>query len=228
MIATTQSTFVKDRQILDGVLVANELVDSRIRSKKPGILFKADFEKAYDHVNWRFVEWVMKEMGFDNKWVHWIQRCVTSVSFSILINGEIRGFFKGERGLRQGDPLSPFLFTLVMQVMSLMIDKAATHKAITGFQVKSQGIAVTHLQFADDSLFFLDANIAKIQMLQDLLITFEVCSGLHVNFSKSAVFSVGNQANIQELANVLKCKVGKLPTVYLGLPLGASNRKKEI
>lgn len=146
----------------------------------------------------------------------------------MLINGEIKGFFRGKRGLRQGDSLSPLLFTLVMQVMSRMIEKAASHNELSGFQVTNQGTAVTLLQFADDSLFFLDANTAETQMLQNLLISFEMCSGLQVNFAKSSVYAVGNQVNSQEYAGILKCKVGKLPDAYLGLPLGASSRKKDL
>lgn len=100
--------------------MANKLVDSRIKSHKPDILFKADFEKAYDHINWAFISWVLQQMGFCSQWILWTAECISSVSFSVLINGEAKGFFKGERGIRQGDPFSPFLFTLVTQVHSLI------------------------------------------------------------------------------------------------------------
>lgn len=105
-------------------------MDSRTKSQKSGLLFKVDFEKAYDHVNWGFIKWVLTEMGFNTKWISWIWRCITSITFSTLVNEEVKGFSKGERGIRQGDPLSPFLFTIVMRVLSMMVDKASEHKVI--------------------------------------------------------------------------------------------------
>lgn len=128
-----QSTFIRERQLLDGVLVSDELVDSRVKQKKPGILFKADFEKAYDHLNWEFLKWVLKQMGFCTKWIEWVMRCV-SFTPSILINGEVKGFLKGERGIRHGDPLSPFLFTCAMQTLSLLVDKSVAHQRNLAFK----------------------------------------------------------------------------------------------
>lgn len=91
------------------------------------------------------------EMGFNPKWIGWIWRCISSVSFSELINKEMKGFFKAERGIRQGDPLLSFLFTIVMQVLSMVVDKAAGHKSLSGFQTQATSAPITHLQFADDS-----------------------------------------------------------------------------
>lgn len=149
--------------------------------------------------------------------------CITSASFSVLINVEVKGFFRGERGIRQGNPLSTFMFTIVMQVLRLMVNKAATQKAISGFNVHPQGTSVTHLQFVDDTLFFLGTNMVEVQMLKDILIAFEWCSRLHVNFTKSAVYQVGGLAEIHRIAKVLNCKIGKLPSVYLGPTSGGSN-----
>lgn len=154
-----------------------------MKDHNPGILFKADSEKAYDHVNWGFIKWVLSQMGFCITLIRWILICITSLSVSILINGEVKGFSRGGRGIRQGDPLSPFLFTIVMQVLSLMLDKAAGHKVISGFKVQPPGISVTHLQFADDTLFFLGTNMTEVQMMKDILMAFELCYGLHINFS---------------------------------------------
>lgn len=106
VISTNQSAFISERQILDGVLVSNELVDSRHKLGIPGLLFKADFDKAYDTVNWGFLKWVLSQMGFCQRWTRWIFRCISSVSYFVLIDGELKGFFRRERGLRQGDPLS--------------------------------------------------------------------------------------------------------------------------
>ena len=85
--------FLKDRQIMDASLLVNELVDSRVKQKIPGILCKLDKEKAYDHVNWNYLFKVLSDMGFGRKWVNWIKFCVSTVKFSIIINGRTEGFF---------------------------------------------------------------------------------------------------------------------------------------
>ncbi|RVW43937.1 Retrovirus-related Pol polyprotein from type-1 retrotransposable element R2 [Vitis vinifera] len=101
--------FVHGRQILDAVLIANEALDSRLKDNIPGLLLKMDIEKAFDHVNWNFLMEVMSKMGFGHRWINWIKWCCSTASFSILINGSPSGFFRSSRGLRQGDPLSPYL-----------------------------------------------------------------------------------------------------------------------
>ncbi|XP_026444566.1 uncharacterized protein LOC113344892 [Papaver somniferum] len=111
LILTSQSSFIKGRQILDGVLIANECVDSRLRQKLPGLVYKLDFEKAFDNVNWNFLNEVLYKMGFGGVWREWIINCLTFSKFSVLINGSSYGYFGSEKGLRQGDPLSPFHFT---------------------------------------------------------------------------------------------------------------------
>ncbi|RVW99862.1 Transposon TX1 uncharacterized 149 kDa protein [Vitis vinifera] len=118
-ISGSQGAFVEGRHILDAVLIANEVVDEKRRSGEEGIVFKIDFEKAYDHVDWGFLDHVLQRKGFNQKWRSWIRGCLSSSSFAILVNGNAKGWVKASRGLRQGDPLSPFLFTLVADVLSL-------------------------------------------------------------------------------------------------------------
>ena len=95
-------------QILDAVLIANEVVDEKRRSGEEGVVFKIDFEKAYDHVEWGFLDHVLQRKGFSQKWRSWMRGCLSSSSFAILVNGNAKGWVKASRGLRQGDPLSPF------------------------------------------------------------------------------------------------------------------------
>ena len=120
---------------------------------KSGVVFKIDFEKVYDYVEWGFLDFVLLKKGFGSFWRKWILRCLSTASFSISINGILRGKFKSSRGLRQGDFLSPFFFALVANVLGRLIDKANDCNVIRGFIVGRNKVEVTHLQFADDTLF---------------------------------------------------------------------------
>ena len=96
--------------MIDAVLIANELIDFGVKSGKSGVVCKLDIEKAYNHVNWDFLLYVMKRMGFWEKWIRWICHCISSTSFAVLVNGSPTEFFSASRGFRQGDLLSPFCF----------------------------------------------------------------------------------------------------------------------
>jgi len=126
VISETQTAFVKDRQILDGVLVANEVVDEARKLKKELLLFKVDFEKAYDSVDWEYLDAVMAKMSFPVLWWKWIKECVSTATASVLVNGSLTKEFPLERGLRQGDPLSPFLFLLAAEGLNVMMSEMVT------------------------------------------------------------------------------------------------------
>ncbi|RVW12514.1 Transposon TX1 uncharacterized 149 kDa protein [Vitis vinifera] len=133
-IHSTQGTFVQGRQILDVVLIANEIVDEKRRSGKEGVVFKIDFEKAYDHVSWDFLDHVLEKKGFSPRWRKWMRGCLSTISYAVLVNGNAKRWVKASRGLRQGDSLSPFLFTLVADVLSRMLLRADERNSLEGFR----------------------------------------------------------------------------------------------
>jgi hypothetical protein len=223
IISKPQNAFVKGRQILDLVLIANECLDSRIKFEEPGVLCKLDMEKAYDHVDWSFLMYLLRRCGFGKKWCSWIQHCITSVRFSVLINGVPFGFFGSSRGVRQGDSLSPFLFVSVMEAFSRMLGAFNDRGLISGFSVGSSGqdrVTISHLLFADDTLVFCGAIASQIRHLGALLVCFEAAAGLKVNLSKSVLVPVGLVENVGQLAGLLGCGYGEVPLKYLGLLLG--------
>jgi len=186
VISDSQSALVKGRQILDGILVANEVVDDARKHKKELLLFKVDFEKAYDSINWGYLDEVMHKMGFLVLWRKWIKECIGTATASVLVNGSPTDEFHMERGLRQGDPLSPFLFLLAAEgfniLMKSMVDNHLFHDYKVGAGTTT---VVSHLQFADDTLILAEKSWANVQAMCVVLILFEVISGLKVNFTKS-------------------------------------------
>jgi hypothetical protein len=231
LISASQNAFVGGRQILDSVLVANESLDSRLKSGFPGMLCKLDIEKAYDHVNWNFLLYMLRRCGFSERWRQWIYTCISTARFSVLVNGSAHGFFPTSRGLRQGDPLSPLLFIIVMEALSRMLERAVAGGYISGFSVgDSNGteLSISHSLFADDTLIFCGADSEQAWHLRGVFIWFQAISGLKINLSKSELVPVGSVQNVPELESILGCRVSSLPLTYLGLPLGASFKSKTI
>ena len=224
VILKVQNAFVEGRQILDVVLVANEAIDSIVRGNSSVVLCKLDLEKAYDHVDWSFLLFVLPEMVFGERWIRWISSCISSASFSVMINGSPCGLFQCSKGLRQGDPLSPYLFVIVMESFSQLMKQAVDGGFLSTFRVGGygrEGVIVSHLLFSDDTLVFVKDDQNQLTFLCWLLMWFEAMSGLKINLEKSELIPLGRVENAEMLVAELGCKVGRLPSTYLGLPLGA-------
>ena len=186
-------------------------------------------QNTYDHVNWDFLLYLLRRCGFGQTWCSWIEFCISSASFSVLINGPPAGFFDNSRGIRQGDHLSPFLFVIVMEAFSKMVKASIDHSLFSAFAMGAKGseqVHISHLLFADDTLVFCGASRDQVQAIGNLLVCFELVSGLKVNLAKSVIVPVGDVSNIGAMAEVLGCEVGSLPIPYLGLPLGSRFKDK--
>ncbi|KAJ9686325.1 hypothetical protein PVL29_015292 [Vitis rotundifolia] len=231
VISSDQNAFVQERQILDASLIANEVIDYWKKKGVKGLICKLDIEKAYDSINWQFLMRVLQKMGFGPKWMSWMWSCISTAKFSILVNGVPVGFFSSSKGLRQGDPLSPYLFVMGMEVLSVLIRRAVEGGFISGCNIRrGSGPAanISHLLFADDTIVFCEVKKDYLIYLSWILMWFEAASGLRINLVKSEVILVGEVEDVAGLAVELGCKVGQLPSVYLGLPLGAPNKSSSM
>ena len=132
----------------------------------------------------------MERMGFGSRWRRWIGACISSVQFSVVINGSPEGFFTSSRGLQQGDPLSPLLFLIVMEVLKKVESEGLIHGFSAGCNV-SNGLHISHLLYADDTILFCDADVSQLLYLRMVLTCFEAATGLWVNMSKSEMVPVG-------------------------------------
>lgn len=232
IIHDTQSAFVPGRLITDNALIAFEIFHfmKSNKSKKGSFAFKLDMSKAYDRVDWSFLRAVMESMGFDRGFVNLVLRCVESVNFSVLVNGKPGSSFIPSRGLRQGDPLSPYLFLLCAEALSVLLRKAETQNLLHGACICRGAPIISHLFFADDSIIFGRANeqeLVEVKRIQDL---YEKALGQVVNLHKSEIaFSVGVDTNRAEfLVSRLGARRVHKHGIYRGMPCTIGRSKKEV
>ena len=180
IISKSKSAFQSNKAISDNILVAFEMLHQMKTQKSKKVDFmtlKLDMSKAYDRVEWRFLTEVMRKMGFCESWIAIIYECVNTVSYSILVNGEPKGNIYPTRGIRQGNPLSPYLFLLCSEGLNRMLQQAATNKSINGYSLCKNGPRITHLFFVDDSLLFCRSRMEDLQVIQHILFVYEQASG---------------------------------------------------
>ena len=184
VVSKAQNAFEEGRQILDAALVANKVIYSILKSTEGVVLCKLNIEKAYDHVDWSFLLSIMGMMGFGEKWLQWMQWCIFTTSFFVLVNETSLGFFQSFKGLRRGDPLSPYLFVIAMKALSRILRKAISGGFLLACKLRGgggEGAHVSHLLFADDTLVFCGASQDQMKYLSWTLLWFEAISGLRIN-----------------------------------------------
>ncbi|GMI80386.1 hypothetical protein HRI_001707900 [Hibiscus trionum] len=229
LIGETQFAFLSGRQIADCSFVANELIDYVQKKKESAIIFKADFKKAYDTVDWNFLDYVQMKMGFGSKWRNWIKMCIATAKVAVLVNGQPTNSFPISRGLRQGCPLSPMLFNLIGEALSVLIRKGMAIEIVEGIRMGDSNLVISHLQFADDLMLLSTAKEEKVRNVKRVLRIFEIVSGLKLNMKKTKIYGINvKQDDLSAWAASIKCELDSLPTMYLGMSLGHNRNSKTI
>ncbi|PWA65487.1 hypothetical protein CTI12_AA335310 [Artemisia annua] len=229
VVEENQCAFVEGRFILDGVMTVSELISDLKLNRTMGLILKLDFAKAFDSVSWVFLSKVMSSMGFNSSFCNWVHSCVSSARISVLVNGSSYGIFNLERGLRQGDPLSPFLFLLVAKVLNKMIKYSLSNGNLKGIKINNGGDPLTHIQFADDTILFGDNSLEEMATWKSILEQFGDASGLKLNWDKCQLFGIN--VSLDELslrAGIINCKADVLPMSYLGFPIGSKGAKSKL
>nr|KAJ0204712.1 hypothetical protein LSAT_V11C500243130 [Lactuca sativa] len=192
VVDEVQSAYVEGRHILEGPLIINKVFSWAKNTKENLFVLKIDFEKAFDSINWGYLDSMMEQMGFSNKWRNWIRGCLTSSKASVLVNRSLTDEFEITKGVRQGP--------------NQAIRTALEKKLITGITLPNQGPSLSHLFYADDVIFVGKWDICSIKNLTRILKCFHITSGLKVNFQKSRLFGIGiSDIDLHRQAQVLGC-----------------------
>lgn len=225
VISNNQAAFIPGRNIQDNTLLAHELIRGfDIKRSPKRACIKLDLYKAFDSIDRSYILHILNCMGFPSKWISWIRECITTPMISVLVNGSPNGFFKTSRGIRQGDPLSPYLFSVAMEGLTVALNEGLLARRWDSYNLHSSA-TVSHLFFADDILIFIKANDKSIRGLKCILSKFGKQSGLNVSTSKSQLFLAKSVHNREELATLSGISVGFLPIRYLGIPLSTNAKR---
>ncbi|GLJ29203.1 hypothetical protein SUGI_0575970 [Cryptomeria japonica] len=229
LISIKQNGFTPGREIIDSIILTTETLHSIIQDKKNAMMIKLDISKAYDKVRWEFLIEVIQKMGFSQKWIEIIKVCISTPHYSVAINGSLFSFFESLNGLRQGDPISPFLFVIMAEALSRYIAKLRENKVWNGIEVHANIQAITHSQFADDTTLFGETSVTEAEIIKLVLNNYAMVSRQHINRKKMEVFFFNTKKEIQaKIAKILRCTIGTLPVKYLGVPLIGGKAKKDV
>lgn len=220
IISQNQVAFLPNRSIFDNILLAQELLCGYARSNAtPSAMLKLDITKAYDSIHWSSIVRIMALMNFPKPFVGWVYECISTPSFSIVLNGRPIGYFKSMQGIRQGDLIPSYLFLLAMEVLTRYMKTKYTSSQIR-YHPKCKLTNVTTLMFADDIMIFTKPHLPSIQCVISTLSYFYNMTGLLLNCSKSRISFAGitSQLSLSLLQITgLQCMVSNM--TYLGLPL---------
>jgi len=196
-LSEEQFVFLKGRQIIDAIGTTQECLHNIIEKKLQAMILKIDLKKAYDCISWDFLRLVLLQCGFRLPTTKWIMGCVSSATYAILINGEPTEFFKCGRGLKQGCPLSPLLFILVLESLSLASKKGQEDGLVMGIKV-SRLIQIIHLLFVDDILIMTKASSSEWLKIHKILTSFCNSTGFLINAQKSSFYLFGAQQVVMD------------------------------
>jgi hypothetical protein len=223
LISKEQSGYVEGRQIMDSVILAHEIIHSLKTSRTPGMLIKLDLSKAFDRVSWHYIRAVLVSFGFDHAWIRWVLQLTSSAFFSILVNGVPSKPFSPSRGIRQGDPLSPFLFILIAEGLGRYIKAAITEGSLKGLPLHNIQPAPSHSQFVDDTLLLNSPTVQEAVKLNSILSDFTEASGMSLNLDKSKLYFFNTPPPVQRhISRLLGIPRSSLPSNYLGIPLSGA------
>lgn len=226
VISNAQSAFLPGRLLAENVLLATDLVKGyKAANSEPKAMLKVDLRKAFDSVRWDFIIATLKALSIPEQFINWIVECISTPSFSVSVNGVSGGFFHSTRGVRQGDPLSPYLFVLAMESLSRLLQSRFDSGWIS-YHPKTAELNISHLMFADDVMIFFDGSTNSLHGVSECLDDFSSWSGLVVNTEKTELFTSGLSPTDSMAIARFGFPSGTLPVRYLGLPL--SSRKLKI
>jgi hypothetical protein len=223
LIHSNQTAFMKNRNIMSGIMVLHEIVHETKLRKQVGVILKLDFEKAYDKVKWKFLFECLSARGFSKKWCNWIEMMVSGGTVSVKLNNMISPYIKSFKGVRQGDPLSPLLFNFVADGLARMVHKAQSNGLLCGLisHIVDNGVAI--FQYADDTIICLKHDLEGARNMKLLLYMYELMAGLKINFHKSKIITINDEENLAPVyAKIFNCQLGTFPIKYLGVPVSPS------
>lgn len=226
IIGPTQSSFLAGRRAADNAIIVQEYLNHfrKMKGKKGSMIIKIDLEKAFDRLEWSFIRDSLFYFNFPPNLSKVIMSCITTSSIAILINGTKTDFFEPSRGIRQGDPISPYIFIICMERLSRMIDEAIVAHSWTPISISKSGPKISHLFFADDLTLFARADSNNCNTIASILHTFCEISGQKLNLSKSRVLFSRNcsQEMINQCSTMLNIKASTSFGKYLGFPMFSS------
>lgn len=222
-VSKNRSAFIPGISTGDNVLLSQSLCkDYHLHRGGPPFACKVDLRKGFDMLNWNFVFNTLRNMHFSDKFFGWIRNCVTTCTISVKINGSFKDYLESKSGLRQSEPISPYLFVLAMEVLTACLK--ATSSSALAYHWRAKELKLTHLIFADDLMIFCKGTASSIEVLMRGITVFSKCSGLSSNPGKSMCF-FGNVTNavVEYALNLTGYDRGTLPVNTLVIPLFLEN-----